>query len=221
MEVSPNVDWVRWGVRAAATTARRKHAGYVDVDDLEQECWMYLLERPELTEEDSESSRRLLAKSLQYHLDRYGMKQRMERDGTHPGDYFRYTARIVEELLPDAFTADTVMRSPSAHDAERSPKEPSRGFDREAMLADVQQGFQRLNDNDQQILSAKFFDGGVSNEVLGIQFSLSPQAAWNRVNRALTRLAKALNGDYQGRKFRRAISNATALVRTRRDWEAQ
>lgn len=205
-------------VTEAASIMQRKHDGYTDRDDLVQEGYLYLLEHPELLDEMSDGSKKaynLAAKSVRWAMDRYGMKQRMLKDGTQRDDYFRYTAGMVEELLAEALEGIPYMKSPSAvDDAPSSGKSPSESGDRMAMAADIRQAFTRLRDKDQELLLEKFFGGDVSDEVLAITHEVTPNAIRMRVDRALVRLAKALNGDYSPKEKRRVVSNQTAQVWT-------
>lgn len=207
--------WVAKTIAQAANTAAQKHEGYVEREDLMQEGYLYLVEHPELLDEDAKGGRGYVNRSVYYAMDRYGMKQRMLKDGTHRDDYFRYSAGMVEELLGEALEGFPYMRSPSAvDDTPSGGKSPAESGDRVAMIADIRQAFTRIRQQDQNLLLEKFFGGDVSDEVLGLTHGVSAEAMRKRVDRALVRLAKALNGDYSAHQKRRVVSNSTAQVWT-------
>ena len=208
-------DWVVKAIASAANSALRKHEGYVDREDLTQEGYMYLLEHPELLDEDSKHGRGYVNRSVFYAMDKYGMRQRMLKDGTHRDDYFRYTAAMVEELIAEALEGQPAVRSASDVDDMPSNSKPaSESGDRLAMIADIRQAFTRIGDKDRELLAEKFFGGDVSDEVLGITHGVSADAIRKRTDRALMRLAKTLNGDYAPKEKRRVVSNSTAQVWT-------
>lgn len=209
--------WVAKQVAGAARFAHRIHRGYVEYDDLFQEGYAYLLEHPELLEEHTRESEWYMGKSVFYAMNKYGLKQRMAKDGTQPDDYFRYTATVVEDLIADALEGGVHL--PSSTDTSgdgRGSKSPAHGFEREVMIADISQAFGRLNDKDQAHLREKFVGGDVADEVLALTHEVTPKAIEMRTKRALVRLAKALNGEYSPKEMRRPTTNASAQVRTRR-----
>ena len=215
-------DWVRAQVSMAARQAYSKHHGYVELDDLIQEGYLYLLERPELIEEHTRDAERIVNRSLYFEMNRYGLKQRYAKDGTHPDDYYRYTAGVVEELIADAIEGGVHLPSTTDTSGDgRGSKSPAHGFEREAMIADISQAFKRLSDSDQAHLTEKFLGGDVSDEVLALTHGVMPKAIEMRTKRALVRLAKALNGEYSPKGKRRVSTNAHAQVRTRTQEEGR
>ena len=217
-----NEPWVVKQIHASAKQAARKHEGYVDFDDLVQEGYLYLLEHPELIDEHTKTSERVVGRSVFYEMNRYGLRQRYRKDGTSPDDYFRYTAAIVETLIGDVLDGGVYPQSSGDMNSDgRSGKSPAYGFDFEAMMADISQAFKRLNETDKGVLLEKYRGGDVNEEVLALTHGVSAQAIRKRVQRALVRLAKMLNGDYAPKAMRHVTNNATAQVRTRRQEESR
>lgn len=211
---------VRQIITEAALSVESKHQGYVDRDDLIQEGYLYLLEHQSLIDDlrdESKKSRNTMAKSLRWAMDRYGMSQRLKADGTRADDYFRYTAGMVEELLADALEGLAAMPSPSALDeATASSKPANESGDRMAMMADIQQAFDRMSENDQELLLELYYGGSIDYEVLALTKGVTADAIRKREQRALLRLARVLNGDYSPKRKRRVVSNSTAQVWTKK-----
>lgn len=211
--------WVQKAVASAAKAAARKHEGYAEISDFMQEGNLYLMENPELLDEDSGKGRGYLQRAVYYAMNQYGMKQRYSSDGTKPDDYFRYTSYMAEELIGEALDGVPSVKSPSAYDdSPASNKSPSETGDRNAMVADIRQAFVRLNEKDQNVLSDKFLGGDISSEVLALTYGISPEGVDKRIKRALVRLAKALNGDYSPHQKRRVVPNMTSQVWTNKYW---
>jgi len=213
-------DYVKQIISTQANKVAKVHHGYVEREDLQQEAWVYVLERPDLLEEDTKSARKVLTKSIYFELNRYAMRQRYLKDGTHPEDYFRYTKGIVQELLPEVLDGHRSV-SGAALDDSRVKRSPSEGFNREAMGADIQREFDRLAESDRIVLIERYCGGGISEEVLALTYDVTPDTMRKRVGRALNRLSKRLNGEVTEHQGRRAISNAHAQVVTRREAEGR
>lgn len=215
-------DRVVKAVHVSARQAHYKHRGYVDYMDLVQEGYSYLLENPELMDELDETGIKVLTKSVQYAMNRYGMRQRYLKDGTAPGDYFRYTSAMVRELMPDVFARGALSDSVSdLNEDRRGSKTLSERGDRLAMVADIGQALTRVSVSDAELVMLKFDGGELPDEVLALQLEISPDATRKRVQRALVRIARNLNGDYEPKRARRVRSNASAQVFTRRQESAE
>lgn len=216
MVSDPVDDRVVKAISVSARQAASKHRGYAEYDDFVNEGYLYLWENPELADDVSKDGLRVLQASVLYAMNRFGMRQRYAQDGTQPGDYFRYTRAIVRELVPEVLHGEVLAVSEADlnHD-RRGSKTLAEGGDRMAMVADVSQALDRVNDKDRLVLNMKFMGGEITDEVLGIQMHITTDAARKRVDRALLRVAKLLNGDYSPKRHRRTRSNANAQFITR------
>ena len=154
-------------------------------------------------------------------MNRYGMRQRYLKDGTAPGDYFRYTSAMVRELMPDVFSGALTESVSDLNEDRRGSKTLAERGDRIAMVADISQAMHRIKVSDATLLMLKFDGGELADEVLALQLDISPDATRKRVERALVRVARNLNGDYEPKQPRRARSNASAQVFTRRQESAE
>ena len=205
-------------VTAAARKALASHAGYVELEDLQSEGYLWVAEHPDQVVEAVNGDRQqqsFLRTSLYRAMHKHCMRQRYLQDGTKPGDYFLYTPGILAELLPEALDGDdAVDSSPSDLNALiRASKPVNERGDRAAMVVDVQIGYASLDDDDQELIQLKFGDGGMTDERVAERLEVSQQVVNYRLHRALRRMGAALGGEpFEGRH---AVSNARAQFVTR------
>lgn len=215
-------DWVVKAIHQTAKSVHPMHENYCDIDDLRQEGYVLVLENLTLVEEQTPSTERYLRGALFNHMLDYARQQRYLKDGTRPDDYFRYTSRIVEAVLPDVLDGDVSMPSPSDIDGKtRGGGSASTGFEREVVMADVAIAFGQLKDKDRSILLEKFGGGDVDDEVIAVKDGITVSAVRKRIDRSLIRLAKHCNGDYSPPQKKKVRTNASSQVLTRRQEEGQ
>lgn len=222
MPESNVAQWDASVLRAVTNAARRSyraHRGYMEMDDLQQEGYLWVAEHPDIvTEWSMDGSREALGKltfSLYRHMHQATMKERYRRTGSEPGDHFRYPISVIAELLPEVLDGpDAIDSSPSdLNGLIRANKPLSERGDRVAMVIDVAVGFDALSDEDKYLLREKYGNGGVTDEVLGIATDTPTRTVNYHVTRALRRIADQLGGEpFEGR---RAVSNARAQFETR------
>ena len=206
----------------------RGHLQYVEMDDLKQEGWMWVAQHTDLIVEtinndetkDYRLTERLLYPRIRATLHRYCMKQRYLKDGTKPGDYHFYTAEQVADLLPDVFDDTRSARSSSELSEHRGTRSPSEGWEYEATIADVQAALAGLKDTERGFLKDLFADGGLSTEVMSIQYEVTQRAIQQRTTRILNKMVKNLGGSMPVAR-RAAVSNASMQVTTRRQEEGE
>lgn len=204
------------------------HQRYVEMEDLKQEGWMWVAEHTDLVIEAFQGdetpkfvlSERFLYSRIRVHLHRYVMKQRYLKDGTKPGDYHFYTAEQVADLLPDVFDDTRSTRSNSELSEHRGTRSPSEGWEYEATVADVQAALASLKDTERGFLKDLFADGGLSTEVMSIQYEVTQRAIQQRTTRILNKMVKNLGGSMPVAR-RAAVSNASMQVTTRRQEEGE
>lgn len=210
-------------VASAARKAAKAHHGYVDYEDMQSEGYVYVGTHREEVERLTTGERvnlQLLYTSVYRHMHKYAMKQRYLKDGTTPGDYFLYSPAVISELLPEALDGvDAADSSPSDINGQiRANKPVNERGDRAAMVADIQQAYKALDEDDQALLSHKYRDGGVTDEVVALVYGKPQQTINYRLQRSLRRMAESLGGEpFEGRH---AISNARAQQETRQqEWQ--
>lgn len=199
VDLATDVPLVAKAVTMTARRAARSHRGYVELDDLTQEAWLWVYTHvSEIhTRLESEEPQRALESwvqsRLRTHLHRYCMRQRYQQDGTNPSDYFRYTTSFIEALLPDVF--DEEPSSNASHDVNvtRGRRAPNEGFEYAATVADIARAAKQLSVEDYTMLSQRYADGGLSTEVLAIAYDVTQRAIQARLQRIIRRLAAHLD----------------------------
>ncbi len=222
--VDRNVSLVPIVAKTVSKVAKRSHSlhrGYVELDDLIQEGWLWVAEHEaqvweRIDSEDTDKSvESWLYSRLRTHIHRYTIKQRTLVDGTKPGDYYLYPVAVIEALLPDLFD-EPDTRGNTDLNQDRGRRAPNEGFEYEAMIADLRSGFESLNDDERVFLMQRYASGGVSTEVLAIQHEVTQRAIQQRLNRTIKKIARHLGGEPIERSYRQPMSNAQAGVTTRR-----
>ena len=204
-------------VRQAATRSHGAHRGFVEIEDLQQEGYLWCLSHPEHVERwDAEGREGFaqLQQSLYHHMHRYTMRQRYEKDGTKPDDYYVYQIGVIAELMPDVLS-DSPSYGSSSSDLNglvKSGRSLAEGGDRMAMIADIKVGLSRLSEQDKELLIRRY-SPGADDQKLSEWYEIPVNALHKRVTRALRKIAKELGSEPVRR--RRAMSNAQAQHITR------
>ncbi len=122
---------------------------------------------------------------------------------------------MIETLLPDLFD-EPDTRGNTDLNQDRGRRAPNEGFEYEAMMADLRSGYESLNDDERAFLAQRYAGGGLSTEVMAIQYEVTQRAIQQRLNRVLKKIAHHLGGEPIERTYRQPMSNAQADVATRR-----
>lgn len=204
-------------VRAAASRSYSAQRGFVEVEDLQQEGYLYVLAHDRKVSEWIEEGKEgmaVLQQAVYYHLHRYTMQQRYLKDGTRPEDYFVYQQAVIAELLPDVLD-DNAVYGGSTSDLNglvKSGKSLAEGGDRMAMIADIKAALLRLTVDERELLLRKY--GPDATDDLLVQWYEATLDAMNkRVLRVVRKVAKHLGSEPVRR--RKSISNAQAQHITR------
>lgn len=207
--------------RAIRASARRSHSaqrGYLELDDLMQEGYVYVMDNEARVSEwlgYGKEGSALLHHALYQHMHKATMRERYLKDGTKPGDYYQYRKEVIIELLPEMFDGEplAVASSSDLNAVIRSPKQPSEGGDRMAMIADMQYAYKRVNDYDKGVLSDRYADGGLAVELMAAARDITPRTMQSHIDRAVRNMAKHVGGEAP--RSRKAISNMEAQMITR------
>lgn len=210
-------------IKAVATSVARQHHYLVPVEDLIQDGveWVLRNERKIsewMDDDDSPNQtavRRLLKSSLRVHLHSVVMKERYERTGCKPGDFYFYTPQVVEELLPEVLDGHSTTSSMEMDVYVSRSRKPNEGFEREAMRADIQAAFLRLSADDKRLLWDRFAAGGLDVGVIAELSDTTQRQIRYRLSRAINRIIRYLGGEQPKRNRRKVISNAAAVSTTR------
>lgn len=212
-------------VRETVRSVAKQQRDYLPVEELRQEAWTWVFSNTSkivnwLEADETPSGknvRGLLSSSIRVHLHGMVQKERMRNDGTQAEDYYFYSKAVVEEFLPNIFDeyagASTASSAPRGTFVTHS-KQPSEGFEYQAMLADIRNGFNGLAETDRVILSDRYSHGGLDTSLMALASGVTERTMRYRLSRAINRLIRSLGGE-KPRQRRRVQSNASAQVDTR------
>ena len=148
-------------MRAVSTGAKRAHrAGreLVPVEDLKQEAYVWLLERPHTVErwrEEKKSAKKIQTVSYRVGVEAVRREQR-QIGQTQRVDQWQADVGLLEELLPEALAGPAAWTDPGTPPEEnkRGKSSPAEGNNHLALMVDVSRAFESLNDQQQFVLRA-------------------------------------------------------------------
>lgn len=211
----------------------RRYSKYgADQADMSQEGWVWIYLHPGKVNEwfdpdlySAKDGERLLARTLRNELHDFGEELKAQHLGYSRDDLVHYSRGMVRALLPSMFDPEAWLHpeTPSSDTERRQKSVPAEGGNWVATLADVSQGFDKLDEEDRDLLAA-FHRDSWSNKMLAEEAGVTEQTMSYRHDQAIKRLVNLLGGPapraehdadcnhehrdpYQGR---RAVTNATA-----------
>jgi RNA polymerase sigma factor (sigma-70 family) len=196
--------------RLSASRCVRIHRNLVTSDDVFQHLSLWAVEHWHKIEEweGQQSLVFKLKRTFNNESQKFAAKERAYKTKSIPSDAFYYTHEILQELLKDVWHYEQWVSSAAPSDAEFVSKtsKPNEGNNREAMLSDVSNALERLNEQDRELLRRRFDGGGTDVDVLAIEYQISDEALRKRVSRALTKLQDRLGGEqpqWNNRRYRK------------------
>lgn len=187
-----------------ARAASRRFRQYVDLQDVVQEGYLYVLQKPEeiswLLEQD-EVDLEKVCQLVRRRCERYCRKEKAAKVGYRPGDEFFYadsseSVEFLADLLPHALADNWPEKPPMDHHnggKVSGKRPPHEGGNWPAMLADVSAAYARLDANDRRLLGLRFRHGLKLREI-GVALAWSTQTASERIHQSLRRLLAELGG---------------------------
>lgn len=215
-------------VAQVAWSVGRHYPGVVELLDLRQELYVWLLTHQEKVHQWSQEplGDKRLAKSLRRVARAYSLNEKALRGGYDLSDVHFYSVGSLRELLVDAFFQDRWISGNTSLDPDKVKSHAlvNEGMDRVAMLVDVMVGVRKLNEGDRALLYQTYGMDETTPAMVADVYQITPEALASRLARCLTRLQKTLGGpkpdtDWVGK--RRVVSNATALAVTRTAYEEE
>lgn len=137
---------VDWCVGLAASPIYRRYRQYVHVDDLRQECWLWVLEHKRRAVELLDRSEAYLIRRLRTVAERYARKQKAARCGYSPDDEAYYSISRIAELLPDALDPEATPPTGQASEIRGSSEQHGEW---ETSIADIRGAVAKLPVSDQ------------------------------------------------------------------------
>lgn len=189
-------------VASATKIVFSKFRNYVSYQDIQQECYLWLLAnywkadrwRSMYSEKHAE---RTVVKALRNAGERYARKEKAEQCGGTTDEEFFYSIPMIADLLALSFDPEWMIpKGIDYTDSKRSGKPAREGFDLPAMVADVTSAYEGLPEADRALLKRVYGDNDAPTEIarLALEWGCTQSAAYNRVRRVVGRVRAALGG---------------------------
>jgi len=192
---------------SVATTICRRFRGYVDREDIVQECYSWYLSRSAhydtLLSEDTIQkviNEKRIAWQMKRHCERYARKEKAVRSGYKPGDEAFYDTVIIAQLLPHVIASvvdNTVLEQAQNLINDGQPKKqsaPAEGGNLLATLIDIKKAYLKLDVVDKDILIKRYHENLTLQE-LASYLECAISTADRRCQGSLRKLQNNLGGD--------------------------
>ena len=186
----------------------RKFKGWVDTDDVRQECYLWAIGRgqhfTDLLNEENPDKREQNEKRIAYQMrrvaERYARKEKARKAGYKVGDEAFYDTSTIAQLIP--FIIASVVEGTVLEQAQdlindgqpRKQPAPSEGGNLLAILIDVKRSYLKLEEEDKIILRMRYYDNNTLQEI-SQYLEVAVSTADRRCTSALRRLQDNLGGD--------------------------
>jgi len=199
-------DWLDEATDIAAQVARqvhKKYSTYFAVDDVRQECLLWVVGHeekvkgwlePEQNREDYQGGVRQLAKTLSRHAERYCRKLKSQRVGYEIRDEVYYSPALLSELLPHVWSNVAPTQDATKPRVSGGAGAAAEGGNYVAAIFDVRAALEKLQPDDRIVLQYKFFEN-FNYSQLAIALEISDSTAHRKVSGALRRLCNELGGE--------------------------
>jgi RNA polymerase sigma factor (sigma-70 family) len=193
---------------SVTTTICRRFRGYVDREDITQECYSWYLSRTEhldtlLNEENTIQkviNEKRIAWQMKRHCERYARKEKAIRSGYKPGDEAFYDTVIIAQLLPHVIASvvdNTVLEQAQNLINDGQPKKqsaPAEGGNLLATLIDIKKAYLKLDVIEKDILIKRYHENLTLQE-LAAYLECAISTADRRCQNALRKLQNNLGGE--------------------------
>ena len=192
---------------SVANTIYKQYKNFVERDDVKQECMQWALARAkyieeQLSEEDTDQRRhneQKIAWQMSRAAERYCRKEKAVKSGYQLGDEAYYQTAMLGQLLPFVIASvidGTVLEQAQEMIRDGQPKgssSPAEGGNLLAMLLDIKKGYEKLGDEDKNILMLRYHENLTLTQI-GEMLECHHSTADRRCNHALRELNSLLGG---------------------------
>lgn len=171
----------------------------VEVDDLQQEMYLWFATHPkkfkEWSELEEKDKDKLIAKSLRNQCLKYCEREKARTTGYDVVDLYYYDTSVVEAFLP-TIIAESYELPAKIKDLnfKFTGGEISDGMNWLSLRSDIAQAYYHLSETKQNILRVRFMDEGAEWSKVAEELSTSADGARMKVQRALASLVQNLGG---------------------------
>jgi DNA-directed RNA polymerase specialized sigma24 family protein len=193
---------------SVANVIVRRFRGYVDKEDVVQECYSWYLSRVShldtLLNEENTVQRIINEKRIAWQMkrsaERYARKEKAVRTGYKPGDEAFYDTVIIAQLLPHVIASvvdNTVLEQAQNLINDGQPKKqsaPAEGGNLLATLIDIKKAYLKLDIIDKDILIKRYHENLTLQE-LATYLDCATSTADRRCQNSLRKLQNNLGGE--------------------------
>ena len=186
----------------------RKFKGWVDQDDIKQECYLWaigrgeqfneLLNEPEFHKREQNEKR--IAFQMRRMAERFARKQKANKAGYKTSDEVFYDTTLIAQLIPPVISSvvdGTVLEQAQEMINDGQPRKqaaPAEGGNLLAILIDMKRAYLKLEQEDKTILQMRYYDNYTLQQVAQY-LECATSTADRRCISALRRLQRLLGGE--------------------------
>lgn len=178
----------------------RKKYSMVELDDLEQELWLWFAQHPNNLEEwnkfdDQKEKDKLVARSLRNKALDYCIREKAHKSGYDPDDNFFYNKQFIKLMIPAVLSDDWTKFNNTLSNMGKTTKSLSESGDWMAFSADVARAFESLNEREQSLVHLFYGEQVDSTELQErVDTDKSKKAVAMEANRAVNKMVRFLGG---------------------------
>jgi hypothetical protein len=189
-------------VSSIARQLRGKYRGFVELEDIQQELYIWYVRnhhKVSLWEEEhhEKSAARLVAKSLRNHGEKYCRREKASVSGYEPEDEFFYTIPMCADMLQLYFDPEWMEPRALELTTTSSGKPANEGWNLQAMVADVGRAYEALPASDRDLLQEVYGGAVPVRDAIAwkaLEWDITANAADHRIRRVVGRLRAKLGG---------------------------
>jgi RNA polymerase sigma factor (sigma-70 family) len=195
-------------VPSVAYIISRKFKGWVEPQDIKQECYLWaigrgqqftdLLNEPETNKREQNEKR--IAYQMRRMAERYARKEKASKAGYHTSDEAFYDTTTIAQLIPFVIASvvdGTVLEQAQEMINDGTPRKqstPAEGGNLLAILIDIKKSFIKLQPEDKTILQMRYHENLTLQQVAQY-LECATSTADRRCTSALRRLQDKLGGE--------------------------
>jgi hypothetical protein len=177
----------------------KKKYPMVDVDDLQQEMYLWFVTHPnkfkEWDEYAEKDKNKLIAKSLRNQCLKYCDKEKARTQGYDLSDLYYYDVSVVEAFLPSIIVESYEMPTKIKDlNLKFNNGQINDGMNWLALRSDIAKGYYKLSEAKQNILRLRYMNEQAEWSDMAEQMGTSTDGARMKVQRALASIVQNLGG---------------------------
>lgn len=194
-------------VPSVAGSIYRRYRQWTEKQDIIQECYSWAMSRADhfnnlLNETDTVQQTinvKRIAWQMRRHAERYARKEKANKSGYQVIDESFYDTVTIAQLLPFVIKAhvnNSALEQSQILINDGTPKRPSapaEGGNLLAMLVDIKQAFEKLDKEDQEILTLRYHENQTL-QLMAEYLECSISTADRRINQCLRKVQDKMGG---------------------------